>query len=64
LGKPWSRSVDYLVAYQQDLDARPGYIELFLEGLNAAQFDDSEIECLQGLEERLQVVVVAYNRKE
>jgi hypothetical protein len=52
--------VDYLVAYRQDGSARPGYIELFLEGLSAAQMDDSEIEVLEGLEQRLQAVVVAY----
>jgi hypothetical protein len=52
--------VDYLVAFRRDERARPGYIELVLEGLSAAQLDASEIECLEGLEQRLQAVVVAY----
>jgi hypothetical protein len=51
---------DYLVAYQQDEKAPPGYVELFLGGIKAAQLDGSQIECLEGLEQRLQAVVVAY----
>lgn len=51
---------DYLVVYQQDEKTPPGYVELFLEGLRAAPLDDSQLECLVGLEERLQAVVVAY----
>jgi hypothetical protein len=54
--------VDYLVAYRQDEGAHPGYINLFLEGLSAATLDDREIECLEGLEQRIQAVVVAYKR--
>jgi len=52
--------VDYLLAFRQDESARPGNIGLILEGLTAASMDDSEIECLEGLELRLQAVVVAY----
>jgi hypothetical protein len=55
--------VDYIVAFRQDDRARPGYVDLFLEGLSAAQLDDSEIECLEGLEQRLQAVVVAYTNR-
>jgi hypothetical protein len=51
---------DYLLAYQQDEKAPPGYVELFIEQLKAAPLDDSQIECLVGLEERLKTVVVAY----
>ena len=56
-------SVDYLVAYRQDGGVPQGYVELFLEGLNAAQLEVSEIECLEGLEQRLQTVIVAYRSK-
>jgi hypothetical protein len=52
--------VDYLLAFRQDERARPGYVDLFLDGLSAAQLDDSEVEVLEGLEQRLQAVVVAY----
>jgi hypothetical protein len=52
--------VDYLLVFKQDERVRPGYVDLFLGGLSAAQLDDSEIEVLQGLEQRLQAVVVAY----
>jgi hypothetical protein len=54
--------VDYLVAYRQDPGARPGMVELYVEGLSAAPMDDSEIEVLESLEQRLQAVVVAYKR--
>lgn len=54
--------VDYLVVYRQDESARPGMIELFVDGLNVAQMDDSEIELLEILEQRLQAVVVAYRK--
>lgn len=54
--------VDYLVAYRQDPSARPGMVELYVEGLSAAPMDDSEIEVLESLEQRLQAVVVAYKR--
>lgn len=55
--------VDYLVAYRQEEGALPGYVELFLEGLNPAHLDDSKVECLEGLEQRLQATVVAYVHK-
>lgn len=51
---------DYLVAYQPDEKAPAGYIELFLQGVTAAPLDDSQLECLEGLEQRVQAVVVAY----
>lgn len=51
---------DYLLAYQEDEKAHPGYVELFVEGLNAAELNGSQLECLVGLEQRLQAVVVAY----
>jgi hypothetical protein len=54
--------VDYLVVYRQDESARPGMIELYVDGLIVAQMDDSEIELLESLEQRLQAVVVAYRK--
>jgi len=55
--------VDFLVAYRQEEGTPSGYVELFLEGLNPAHLEDSEIECLEGLEQRLQATVVAYMNK-
>jgi hypothetical protein len=51
---------EYLLAYVQDEKAPTGYVELFIEGLMTAPLDDSQLECLAGLEERLNAVVVAY----
>jgi hypothetical protein len=55
---------DYLLAYQQSEKARAGYVELFVDGLRAAPLDGSQLECLEGLEQRLQAVVVAYKSKQ
>jgi hypothetical protein len=55
---------DYLLAYQQHERARAGYVELFVDGLSAAPLDVSQLECLEGLEQRLQAVVVAYKSEQ
>jgi hypothetical protein len=55
---------DYLLAYQQNEKARAGYVELFVDGLRAAPLDGSQLECLEGLEQSLQAVVVAYKSQQ
>jgi hypothetical protein len=52
--------VDYLLAYQEDEKADAQLIEAFRTGLQTAELDDSQLECLQGLESNLGAVVIAY----
>jgi hypothetical protein len=50
---------DYLLVYQpgeaRDMDAQSSQ-------LSVAQLNDSQLECLRGLENRLDAVVVAYGK--
>jgi hypothetical protein len=55
--------VDILLAYvpgnQQDVRE-----EMFSKnGLQTARLSESQVECLQGLEEKMQVVVIAYEKQ-
>ncbi len=50
---------DILLAYQKDA-AHPEMSEDTLQDLEFAELDESQMECLQGLEENMDSVVVAY----
>lgn len=54
--------VDILLAYQQDERAKIKSEIMDQMSLRASDLDDSQLECLQGLETRIQAVVVAYQR--
>jgi hypothetical protein len=54
--------VDILLAYQQDERAQVKSEIMDQLSLRASNLDDSQLECLQGLETRIQAVVVAYQR--
>ncbi|HKZ01947.1 MAG TPA: hypothetical protein VJ180_06900 [Pyrinomonadaceae bacterium] len=54
---------DYLLAYKQSEPSDAGWKESqHSSDLNAAQLSDSQLECLRGLETRLEAVVVAYQK--
>jgi hypothetical protein len=53
-------NVDFLLAYQEDEKADAQLIEAFRTGLQTANLDESQLECLQGLESNLGAVVIAY----
>ena len=53
---------DILLAYQQDQMATVQDGMFSRSGLQAAVLNDSQIECLQGLEKNLQAVVIAYQQ--
>jgi hypothetical protein len=51
---------DYLVAYQRQRGAGADGGDLSQYGLSVARLDESQLECLQGLEEKMDAVVIAY----
>lgn len=52
---------DYLVAYQAGERAAS---RMPLSNVQVATLNESQLECLQGLEQKLQAVVIAYRRSE
>lgn len=48
---------DILLAYRKEPSGMGG---VSLKNLKVAELDESQLECLQGLEENLETVVVAY----
>ncbi|HLF28459.1 MAG TPA: hypothetical protein VJG32_19165 [Anaerolineae bacterium] len=51
---------DFLLAYRHDaqaIDSTPGAVR---GGLRVATLNESQLDCLRGLETRLQAIVVAY----
>jgi hypothetical protein len=54
---------EILMAYQQDQSGNVDQETISQEGLQVASLDESQLECLQGLESKLQAVVVAYQSK-
>jgi hypothetical protein len=53
---------DILLAYQQGQTATVQEGRFNRSGLQAAPLNDSQLECLQGLEKNLQAVVIAYQQ--
>jgi len=54
---------DFLLAYRQNQQAAKTSPELFpAMGLRVAPLNGSQIECLEGLEKKLRLVVVAYQK--
>ncbi len=51
---------DYLLAYQKNMPASASSGQLHLRNVRVAPLNESQIECLQGLESQLKSVVVAY----
>ncbi len=54
---------DILMAYQPDQSSSVNQETISQEGLQVASLDESQLECLQGLEDKLNAVVVAYQSK-
>ena len=50
---------DYLLAYRAEAGARAGSVAAL--GLKAAALNESQAECLRGLETQVGTVLVAYN---
>jgi hypothetical protein len=55
---------DYLLAYQPGKPEASQSAESIPGGLQVAALDPSQLECLQGLENQLQTVIVAYSKGE
>jgi hypothetical protein len=53
---------DYMLAYQSSERDASRNIRYFIQDLQLASLDESQLDCLQGLEKRLQAVVIAYKR--
>jgi len=53
---------DILLAYQQESQPQPHAPEVAQMGLHVAALDESQLECLQGLEQMVQAVVIAYQQ--
>jgi hypothetical protein len=53
-------NVDFLLAYEEDDRSDAQMMEAFRTGLQTADLDESQLECLQGLETNLGAVVIAY----
>ena len=53
---------DYLLVYQPDNSPSSSEVSSSSGGLQVASLNPSQLECLQGLENQLQTVVVAYNK--
>lgn len=53
---------DILLAYQQESHIQPHAPEVAQMGLYVAALDESQLECLQGLEQTVQAVVIAYQQ--
>jgi hypothetical protein len=54
---------DYLLAYQAREQAGAGGTRSALNRMQVASLNESQLECLHGLEQQLQAVVVAYKQK-
>jgi hypothetical protein len=52
---------DYVLVFRPVSDRPPSAVNLAGD-LQPAALDDSQLECLQGLEQRLRAVTVAYQR--
>ena len=55
-----SLGTDYLLAYRAEASARGGDVGAL--GIKAAQLNDTQRECLRGLETQIGTVLVAYKR--
>jgi hypothetical protein len=55
---------DYLLVYQSDRSQTGPAVGSSSGELQVASLTPSQLECLQGLENQLQAVVVAYNKSE
>jgi hypothetical protein len=53
---------DILIAYQDTSRVNTGAAWLSRSGLQVASLNDSQLECLQGLEKQVQAVVIAYQQ--
>jgi hypothetical protein len=53
---------DYLLAFRASEARTPNSVHLAYMELLPAGLDESQLECLQGLEQKLEAVVVAYRR--
>jgi len=53
---------DYLLAYRPYEQETPRSVRFALLELQAAGLDESQMECLNGLESKLGAVIVAYKR--
>jgi hypothetical protein len=53
---------DILLAYQQDQQAQAASESISGYGLRVADLNESQLECLQGLEQKMEAVVIAYAR--
>jgi hypothetical protein len=53
---------DYLLVYQSGQQFAAQATRSLAEGLQVAELTHSQLECLQGLENMLQAVVVAYRK--
>ena len=53
---------DYLLVYQQGQQATGGSVGLSRGNVQVAALNESQLECLQGLEAQLKSVVVAYRQ--
>ncbi len=53
---------DYLLVYQSSEPPEANRLESLPSDLPVARLNESQLECLRGLESRLQAVVVAYQK--
>ena len=53
---------DYLLVYQSNRPQSSQSVGSFSEELQVAALTPSQVECLQGLEDQLHAVVVAYSK--
>jgi hypothetical protein len=53
---------ELLLAYARDQGGEPRHEAGLLDGLRPTRLDESQMDCLTGLEHRLDAVVVAYER--
>lgn len=54
--------VDVLLAYEEGKGARVAGEMLAMSGLQVASMNESQVECLQGLEQKLGAVVIGYKQ--
>ncbi len=54
------KNVKYVLAYEPDHGNTSQGMNIPLEDLRVAELNPSQVECLQGLESRLNTVLVAY----
>jgi hypothetical protein len=54
---------DILLAYQSDQTAAVQEARFSQSGLQVAPLNESQLECLQGLEKNMQAVVIAYQQE-